>query len=68
MPQGELANASAVKLQLGVERLDDLIATLEQEIRCSDMVTEDDRQMIWETLDRMERIDRELLERRDPVG
>jgi hypothetical protein len=35
-------------------------------VNCSsDMVTEDDRQMIWDTLDRMERIDRELLE---PMG
>jgi hypothetical protein len=71
MPHVELADALAVKLQLAVERLDDLIAALEQEIRSSDMVTEDDRQMIWETLDRMERIGRELLEplgsRRGPV-
>jgi len=71
MPQGVLATALAVKLQLEVERLDDLIAVLEQEIRSSDMVTDDDRQMIWVTLDRMERIDRELLEpmgsRRGPV-
>jgi hypothetical protein len=58
MPQDALANASTVKLQLEVERLDDLIAILEQEICSSDMVTEDDRQMIWDTLDRMERIDR----------
>ncbi|MBS2549629.1 hypothetical protein KGQ19_22450 [Catenulispora sp. NL8] len=65
MPQGRLASASAVKVQLEVERLDDLIATLEQEIRSSDLITEDDRQMIWETLDSMERIDRELLE---PMG
>jgi hypothetical protein len=71
MPQGELANPSTDMLQLEVERLDDLIATLEQEICLSDMVTEDDRQMIWDTLDRMERIDRELLEsmraKRGPV-
>jgi hypothetical protein len=65
MPQGGLANALAVKLKLEIERLDDLIAALEQEIRSSDMVTDDDRQMIWGTLDRMERIDRELLE---PLG
>jgi hypothetical protein len=64
-PQGELTNASAVKLHLEVERLDDLIASLEQEIRSSDMITDDDRQMIWDALDRMERIDRELLQ---PMG
>jgi hypothetical protein len=64
-PQGELTNASAVKLHLEVERLDDLIASLEQEIRSSDMITDDDRQMIWDALGRMERIDRELLQ---PMG
>jgi len=64
-PQGELTNASTVKLHLEVERLDDLIASLEHEIRSSDMITDDDRQMIWDALDRMERIDRELLQ---PMG
>jgi hypothetical protein len=39
-PQGELTNASAVKLHLEVERIDDLVDSLEQEIRSSDMITD----------------------------
>jgi integrase-like protein len=64
-PRGLLGSATATKLKLEVERLDDLISQLETEITTTGQLTDDQRQSIWDTLERMERVDRELL---TPLG
>jgi hypothetical protein len=64
-PRGLLGSATATKLKLEVERLDDIIGQLETEIATTDQLTDDQRQSIWDTLERMERVDRELL---TPLG